>query len=106
MNWDVVLQWINPTNLIFILLLAFIVLVVIAAENKPDFEWANSLKDENGKESVVRFASLGSFVVSTWVVMTLTVGGKLTDDIFLYYLATWSGSLILAKFAEAWGKKK
>jgi hypothetical protein len=76
--------------------------VVWQAQKRDDFDFAKMLKDETGKESALNMAILGSFAVSTWVIMHDTLANNLSDSQWWGYLITWSGARILALAANKW----
>jgi len=98
-------QWTKPVNLTLAIMLVLAVYVAVRAQRRNDFDWANSLKDEQGKESIARLGALVALAISTWVIMHVTVEGKLTEWLYTAYLLTWSGSMVLAKAVDNWKSK-
>jgi hypothetical protein len=90
-----------PAVILFLLLVAAL-FVVLAAQRRPDFDFANMLKDSTGKESALNMGILGSFAISSWVIMHDTLSATLTDMQFFSYLGIWSGAKVLAVAAEKW----
>lgn len=76
--------------------------VVKKAQSRTDFDFAQMLKDDNGKESVSRLGALTAIAVSSWAVMYDTIHSQAADHAILgIYLAVWSGTKIADKFADA-----
>ncbi len=93
-------EWLTPTNVVLALTLVLAAFVVVRAQRRQDFDFADAMRGFDGKASIARIASLGAFAASTWVVMNATVGGKITDAMFLTYCVTWSGSMLLSKWID------
>lgn len=53
---------------------------------------------ENGKVSRLACVFLGSFVVCSWVLVRLTIEGKLTEALFTAYGAIWVAPIIAKMF--------
>lgn len=110
MTWE---QWgvwfYGMLDVPFLILIAMLVVLLDAlklAQKSGGLNMAAMFKDENGKESGLRFALLGCFIFSTWGFMYDTkIGGKVNALIFVLYLATWSGSAIFGKALEKWDGK-
>lgn len=90
-----------PT-LILISLLVFAFALVAKAQARPDFDFGEMLKDENGKVSSTRMFSFICLAVTSWVIATLTISDKLTSDYFWYYLIIWSGTAVALKLVDKW----
>lgn len=76
--------------------------VVWKAQQRDDFDFAKMLKDESGKESPLNMGILGSFAISTWVVMHDTLASNLSDGQWYAYLATWSAARVFIVAAGKW----
>lgn len=103
---DDVSMWFNrhidlPAVILFLLLVGA-VFVIWVAQKRADFDFANMLKDSTGKESALNMGILGSFAISSWVVMHDTITTTLTDGQFFGYLGVWSGAKVMAVAAEKW----
>ena len=89
--------------LVLIVLLAATGVILWLAQKRDDFDLANVLKDESGKESALRVCTLGAFAFSSWSVMKDTLRTEGIDpQIMLIYCLTWSGALVFVKFADKW----
>lgn len=76
------------------------------AQKRSDFDFAQMLLDEAGKPSALRLSIMGSFAISSWVVMHDTLDNTLTDWEFVSYLAVWSGAKVADTFAQKFGRKE
>jgi hypothetical protein len=89
--------------LVLLLLLAGLAGMLWRAQATGKLDLARMFKDENDKESGLRFAILGAWVFTSWVLMALAVGKS--DHIvqaFTVYLLFWSGTTIAAKLIDKW----
>jgi hypothetical protein len=94
-----------PLALLVILMAASIFLLVWA-QRQENFNVANMLRDENGKESALRYTCLLGWVWSSWALMKDTLRPEGVDPVlYLIYCATWSGALVFVKFADKWDGK-
>lgn len=99
------MDWLKPANAMLAVTLLAAAFVMIRAQSRADFDFAEMLKDENGKPSAFRLLVFGAFAASTWVLMLYGVADKMTDWMWWAYLAAWSGSAVLAKAVDAWKSK-
>lgn len=76
--------------------------VIWMAQKRADFDFATMLRDDNGKESAVNMAILGSFAISSWVIMHDTLASTLTDSQLGWYLGIWSGARVVIIAAQKW----
>lgn len=53
---------------------------------------------ENGKLSRIACAFMATLVVTSWVVIRLTVEGKLTEGLFTAYVAGWVAPIVAKLF--------
>lgn len=83
---------------LFVLLLV----ILVRAQARADFDVANFLRDETGKESAMRAFAFVALAVTSWIVATLALKGNLTSDYFLYYNLTWANTVVLMKLADKW----
>lgn len=90
-------------GVVLAILLMFIAFIAWRAQVRSDFDFGRMLKDETGKESAIRMGVLGSFAVSSWVLMSETLKqGGVDPQLYGLYLVTWSGALVFVKAAEKW----
>lgn len=90
-----------PVAILCILILGA-VFVMVRAQRRDDFDFAEMLKDENGKPSGLRMALLGSFAISSWGFAYETVNGGREWWVWAGYLGTWSGALVFKELASKW----
>ena len=100
-----IVPWLTPINLVLFLMLVATWFIIKRAHAGGKFDFGNLLRDEEGKESGLRLAAIGSFAISSWVIMQLTVTAAITETYYGIYLLTWSGSAVLAKAIEVWKGK-
>lgn len=56
---------------------------------------------ENGRVSKIACVFLGSFAVFSWIMVRLTLDGKMTEGYIGLYGATWAAPLIAKLFSPA-----
>jgi hypothetical protein len=78
-----------------------IYLLIARAQQDPEFNIQNVLKDENGKESFERILGFGCFAASTWVlaVVVFALPNVLTEA-YITYLAAWGGTSTVKEIAR------
>ena len=99
------MDWLKPANLVLALTLLCAAFVMVRAQGRQDFDFAEMLKDEQGKPSAFRLIGFGAFGVTSWVLMLHGVSEKMDDWMWRDYLLAWSGSVVLAKAVDAWRSK-
>ena len=72
-----------------------VIVILYRVQRNPDnrFDLLDLLMD-NGRLSRVAFAFIGSFAVTNWVIVTLTLNGKLTEGYLTIYVAAWVAPLV------------
>tara|TARA_R110000868_G_scaffold177983_1_gene417330 strand:+ start:208 stop:555 length:348 start_codon:yes stop_codon:yes gene_type:complete len=110
MSLDQVLVWFGAAFdgpfAVLILLLFGLVVVLALAQRHGKLDLAQMFKDDVGKESGLRFAILGAWIMSSWYLMADLVSQKQGDSMLLgIYLATWSGSAVFVRALEKWDGK-
>lgn len=90
-----------PTVVLLVLLLTAGV-VLFRAQMRSDFDVANMLKDDQGKESALRLGIFVSLAISSWGIVFMIINKTLDPGIWTTYLMTWSGALIFVKLADKW----
>ena len=80
--------------LMILLGLALAIWMLIArAQKDPNFDIANILRDENGKESSERVVMFGCFAVTSWVMAVAVFAlPNLLTEIYITYTALWGGT--------------
>lgn len=94
-------QPVVPTAILFILLI-FSFVLMLKAQSRKDFDFAQMLQDENGKASSTRMFSFICLAVTSWIVSFMTISEKLTEQYFFYYLVVWSGTAVALKIVDKW----
>ena len=89
---------------LLVLIFLFLLLSVVLwnAQQRPDFDIANFLRDGTGKESALRAFAFVALAVSSWIVATLVLKDRFTPEYFLYYNLTWANTLVLVELAKRW----
>jgi hypothetical protein len=88
---------------VLLFLLGGLGVMLYVAQHKGKLDLSQMFKDDAGKESGLRFAILGAWIMSSWLLMSDTVNQKQGDPTLLgIYLATWSGSAIFARLIDKW----
>lgn len=81
---------------------ALLVWVLRAAQRRPDFDVANFLRDENGKESSTRAFAFVALGIMSWAVAMLIFMDKMTADYFFFYGVLWAGTPVALELAKKW----
>lgn len=84
-------------------MLGLFVWVLFKAQKRLDFDASEFLRDDSGKLSASRLFAFVACGWSTWHLAALTFDAGVSEEKFLTYLATWSGSLVALKAIETWG---
>lgn len=91
------------TVLLVMLLLGVYVLYKTQQDPHNDFDFADMLRDENGKPSAFRLGIFASLAISSWVIMSIVVTTHSIDLwVFGFYLIIWSSAKIADKLADAY----
>jgi hypothetical protein len=96
----------NTADIMLVVLLLVAAWVVWKAQQRQDFDFAEMLVDQDHKASALRLGILGSFAISSWIVLHDTLAGTISDWQFGTYLTVWSGAKVAETFAQRWGGKK
>ena len=96
----------SMTLLGFAMTIAFFILMVKANRSGDsrinlDFLFVDPA---TGTITAPKFAYTGAFFVSTYVVLFLLVTQRFSENVFLYYLAAWTGAGMVAFVAQRFGK--
>jgi len=96
----------NPSNTILLVLLTAICWIGWRAQaTREDVDFVEIFRDDNGKLTWGRFAAVGSFVASTWVLTSYASLKILPNEMLYAYLGCWSGSAVVLKALDIWGKR-
>lgn len=87
---------------VLVLLMGVMVYVLWRAQQRSGLDLANMLRDDQGKESGLRMAVLGSFAVTSWALALAAHRGTLSPEMWNAYLLTWSGAMVFVKAADRW----
>jgi hypothetical protein len=107
LSWSQLLVWLGAAFdgpfAVLLLLLSALGLMLWKAQKSGKLDLSAMFKDDAGKESGLRFAILGSWIFSSWALMSMAVSkhGDLVMAMGLYLLF-WSGAPIAAKILEKW----
>ncbi len=75
---------------------------IYRAHRNPAYEFSFfDLVMENGKLSRLACVFMGSFGVSSWIVIRATMDGKMTELLFAAYGAMWVAPIMAKLFAPA-----
>lgn len=90
--------------LILLIIFALGLFVLWKTQQKTNFDFADMLRDENGKPSSARLAVFVCLGITTWGFMYILIkrGGEIDPWIFLGYAAIWSGAKIAETFIHAY----
>lgn len=100
------LSYIDIPAIILGLMLCATWFMIMSARDKGHYDFSNMLRDENGKESITRIASITALAFSSWFVMYDTIHRKEGDStVLLVYLAIWSGVKVAEKLVDAFAAK-
>jgi len=98
--WEAI-RWDVPKAVLVVLLFGF-AWSLWKIQQRDDFDLAEMYRDENGKVSVFRFTSIGTWVVATWYVMQDMMDAVPTVEMFFAYIAVFSGAKVAEKAIEKW----
>jgi uncharacterized membrane protein YeaQ/YmgE (transglycosylase-associated protein family) len=87
---------------VLLILLAALGAALWMAQHRGKLDMANMFKDDAGKESGLRFAILGSWVISSWYLMASAVKEGASMGLLGTYLLFWSGAPIAARLIDKW----
>lgn len=80
--------------------------VLWRAQQREDFDASQFLRDDAGKLSTSRLFAFVACGWSTWHLAVLTFNAGVSEEKFLVYLGTWSGSLVALRAIEAWAPSR
>lgn len=77
------------------------------ANPQNKFDFADMLRDDNGKPSAFRLGIFVCMALSTWYIMYATIKAKGVIDTYqiLGYMAIWSGAKIVETALNIWGAR-
>ena len=75
---------------------------IYRAHRNPEYQFSFfDLIMENGKLSRLACVFMGSFAVSSWIMVRATMDGKMTEGLFLAYGGVWVAPILAKLFAPA-----
>jgi hypothetical protein len=96
-------ETLTPLAILFVLFALFAYVLYRAQANPSiNFDLANFLKDDSGKESSGRLFGFVALAVHSWWVATLVLQKTATENHFLYYGLIWAGTPAIMIFAQRW----
>jgi hypothetical protein len=105
-------KWLSMVDFPATVLLVMVIMgayVMYKTQKNPhnDFDFADMLRDENGKPSAIRLAIFPCLAISSWVIMYLVVQNKAIDLwLIVFYMCVWSGAKIAEKMVDAYAATK
>lgn len=96
-------EWLQPANVILLLMVFALGILLIRAQRRPDVDFVQMLRTVDGHLDWAKFSAIGAFVVSTWIVMIVTVTDakrEVLEAVFYGYLIAWSGSVAISKWLD------
>jgi len=89
-----------PLSILICIVIA-VYMLISKAQQDPEFDIANVLKDENGKESFERLMGFGCFAASTWVLAVVVFAlPNILTEAYITYLAAWGGTSTVKEIAR------
>lgn len=78
-------------------------MLISRAQKDPEFDIANTLRDEAGKESATKVLTFGAFAVTSWGLAVVVFAlPQYFEQAFFWYLFFWSGTQVALKMADKW----
>jgi hypothetical protein len=73
---------------------------IYRAHRNPAYEFSFfDLLMDNGRLSRLAFVFMGSFLVSSWIMIRLTFDGKMSEGLFMAYGTVWVAPIIARLFS-------
>jgi cbb3-type cytochrome oxidase subunit 3 len=82
--------------------LVLLLYILYRAQKRKDFDAANFLKDESGKESATRAFAFVCLAVMSWGFAMLIFLDRMTEYYFLVFGALWAGTPVAMEMAKRW----
>lgn len=101
---DMLAFWLNqPANFLLLALVAAVVWLGWKAQReRTDIDFADVFRGDGGKVTWSRFGAIGSFIASTWVLVSYASMKIMPNELYYAYLLFWSGSAVAIKALEVW----
>lgn len=88
-------------GLMLLALVGLFLWVIFQAQKRQDFDASEFLRGEDNKLSMSRLFAFVACCWSTWHLSALTFDQGVSEEKFMVYLATWSGSLVALQAINA-----
>jgi cbb3-type cytochrome oxidase subunit 3 len=88
--------------LILFMQLIFLIFVIYKAQKRADFDVANFLRDENGKESSTRAFAFLCLAVMSWGFAMLIFLDRMTEFYFFVFGGLWAGTPVAMEMVKRW----
>lgn len=104
MNKTLTVDFGSDTNMAMIAVLVAAVGILAlslwsAQKRHPHFDLFDLLMEE-GRVSNVKCVLMGAFAVTTWMMINLTLTGRMTEGYFSAYVAGWVAPIIIRMFSN------
>lgn len=88
---------------LYLLCLAIFVILIFKAsqDSKTNFKWVQLISNPDGSASLTRVLQLTAGITGTWVILKLTIGSKLSTEMFAIYLAAMGISEGFSKWVQS-----
>jgi hypothetical protein len=103
----------DPLGATLAVLLLMGLWVMIKAQARDDFDWADLLRDSAGKGSVARLGALVAVIITSWAVVAVVLRTAWTPSealiVVVGYALIWSGTKVAERaidLALAWLARK
>jgi hypothetical protein len=92
-------EW-NPAALLLLAGLAFTVWILwrVHRNARNSIDLSELLIDSDGKASWTKITAIGAFIVASWAFAFMTLHDKMTEWLFLFYVAVYSGAPVAYRF--------
>jgi drug/metabolite transporter (DMT)-like permease len=97
-----------PAIILIALLLLGLYVLWRTQKSNATFDFADMLRDENGKPSSARMAVFVCLAISSWALMYVLIkkAGDIDPWIFFSYVGIWSGAKVAENFIGAYAAKR
>lgn len=88
-------------GLMLLALVCLFLWVIFQAQKRPDFDASEFLRGDDNRLSMAKLFAFVACCWSTWHLSALTFDAGVSEEKFMVYLATWSGSLVALQAINA-----
>jgi hypothetical protein len=90
---------ISPAALILIFGLLFSLWILWKVQMSPKhIDLVDLLVDTDGKASWTKITAIGAFIIASWAFAFMVLHDKMTEWLFLFYVAVYSGAPVAYRF--------